>query len=242
METPQLDKKALLAHFQRAKKRLFLLDYDGTLTPIVVDPQAAIPSHHLLETINTLSTDPNNSIWIISGRDQVFLDKWLGHLTEIGLSAEHGAFIRKPKSLVWDHSATETDLGWQEDTMKIFQAYIKNAPGSFVEQKRVSLTWHYRSAEVENTAFLACECRKEIEDQIVKKWDVEVIEGKKNVEVKPVTTNKGTIVEKITRDFERSTGQAPDFVLCLGDDSTDEGPFFEFFRINLFFFKLADYL
>ena len=51
---------------------IVFLDYDGTLTPIVRDPQSAIPSDRVLRTIKTLAADPQNSVWIISGRDQTF--------------------------------------------------------------------------------------------------------------------------------------------------------------------------
>jgi trehalose 6-phosphate synthase/phosphatase len=58
-----------------------MFDYDGTLTPIVKDPQAAIPSDRVIRTIKTLASDPRNAVWIISGRDQAFLDEWMGHIS-----------------------------------------------------------------------------------------------------------------------------------------------------------------
>lgn len=45
--------------------------------------------------------------------------------------------------------------------------------------------------------------------------------GKANVEVRPRFVNKGEIAKKLVQ----VSGEAPDFVLCLGDDHTDEGGF-----------------
>ena len=47
--TPPLDMEAVQQKFHAASKRLLLLDYDGTLTPIVKQPEAAVPSKELLQ-------------------------------------------------------------------------------------------------------------------------------------------------------------------------------------------------
>jgi len=49
--------------------------------------------------------------------------------------------------------------------------------------------------------------------------------GKKNVEVRPKLLNKGEIVKQIVADYGQEIGQPPEFVLCLGDDTTDEDMF-----------------
>ena len=48
---------------------------------------------------------------------------------------------------------------------------------------------------------------------------IEVISGKKNLEVRPAGTNKGELVKRIV------SSSAPDFVFCAGDDRTDEDMF-----------------
>lgn len=130
--TPALDRAKLLSQYRKAKKRLFMFDYDGTLTPIVKDPQSAIPSDRVIRTIKTLASDPNNAVWIISGRDQAFLDEWMGHITELGLSAEHGSFMRHPKSEEWESLTDKTDMSWQSDVMQVFQHYTERTQGSYL--------------------------------------------------------------------------------------------------------------
>ena len=225
--TPILDKAKLLARYRSSKKRLFMFDYDGTLTPIVKDPIAAIPSDRVTRTIKTLAADPRNAVWIISGRDQAFLDEWMGHISELGLSAEHGSFIRKPKSDDWENLTESTDMGWQKDVMEIFQHYTERTQGSFIERKRIALTWHFRRADPEYGAFQARECKKHLENTVAKKWDVEVMNGKANLEVRPTFVNKGEIAKRLVNEYGHAPGQPPEFVLCLGDDFTDEGKLYE---------------
>lgn len=93
---------------------------------------------------------------------------------------------------------------------------------------------------------------------MAKKWEVEVMEGKANLEVRPTFINKGEIVKRLVREYNNSgsattrrtreiahnntdqqaqaadgganaEGSGPsnklEFVLCCGDDFTDEDMF-----------------
>lgn len=250
--TPSLDKALMLSTFRRASKRLFMFDYDGTLTPIVKDPQSAIPSDRVIRTLKTLAADPANAVWIISGRDQAFLDEWMGHIPEIGLSAEHGCFLRHPLTETWENVAEKTDMSWQAAVMDVFQTFTEKTQGSFIERKKVALTWHYRAADPEYGAYQAGECKKYLEDKVVPQFadgiggGLEVMNGKANLEVRPRFINKGEIAKRLIADHSAAvepTGETtptgpdseprqkvhvsagPDFVLCLGDDFTDEDMF-----------------
>ena len=55
----------------------------------------------------------------------------------------------------------------------------------------------------------------------MQKYDVEVMTGKANLEVRPTFVNKGEIAKKLVAEYPDDA--KPDFVLCLGDDTTDEG-------------------
>jgi trehalose 6-phosphate synthase/phosphatase len=129
--TPLLDKALLLSQYRVAKKRLFMFDYDGTLTPIVKDPKAAIPSERVIKTLKALASDHQNAVWIISGRDQDFLQQYLGHIDELGFSAEHGSFMRHPGTQEWINLAEKFDMSWQKEVMECFQQYTEKTPGLF---------------------------------------------------------------------------------------------------------------
>ncbi|TPX12619.1 uncharacterized protein E0L32_000796 [Thyridium curvatum] len=249
--TPLLDRADLLAKYRAAGKRLFMFDYDGTLTPIVREPSAAVPSERLIHSLKVLASDHRNAVWIISGRDQEFLDQHLGHITELGFSAEHGSFMRHPGQTEWENLAEKFDMGWQAEVMEVFQKYTDRVPGSFIERKRCALTWHYRLADPEQGAHMSRECQKELEGGVARDWDVDVMTGKANLEVRPTFINKGEIAKRLVHSYnadmaevpgsptaERGAGAGADpsqsqspsgervgFVMCSGDDFTDEDMF-----------------
>jgi trehalose 6-phosphate synthase/phosphatase len=108
---------------------LFMFDYDGTLTPIVREPSAAVPSERLLNSLKALAADHRNAVWIISGRDQEFLSQHLGHISELGFSAEHGSFMRHPGTSTWENLAEQFDMGWQKEVIEVFQKFTDKVPG-----------------------------------------------------------------------------------------------------------------
>ncbi|CAO1620800.1 unnamed protein product [Jaminaea pallidilutea] len=216
--TPALDRMLLKQRFDTAKKRLLLMDYDGTLTPIVKDPEAALPSSRLLESLDRLSSDPKNIIYIISGRDGRFLSKHLGHLTNMGFSAEHGGYIKEAGSDEWQNMTKDFDMGWMSDVRKVFEYYTERTSGSSIEMKKSSITWHYRNADPDYGAFQAKECQAHLDNFAAQeKFAIEVMVGKKNLEVRPLAVNKGEIVKRIVYEHPDA-----EFVFCAGDDRTDE--------------------
>ena len=72
---------------------------------------------------------------------------------------------------------------------------------------------------------MARECQKELEKTVGKKWDVEVMQGKANLEVRPTFINKGEIAKRLVDSYGHDVGEPPEFILCLGDDFTDEDMF-----------------
>ena len=148
-QTPFIPKGDLENHYAKAKKRLFLFDYDGTLAPIVKVPSAAVPSKETLEALEALTADPKNVVYIISGRDQAFLEQHLGHIKNLGMSAEHGGFIREPGMTTWRNFTESLDMSWMQEVLEIFKYYTERTTGSHIEVKKSSITWHYRSADPE---------------------------------------------------------------------------------------------
>lgn len=83
--TPFLDLPLIKTSYAESKKRLFLFDYDGTLTAIRKTPNAAVPSKDMLLALTALVKNQRNYVYIVSGRDQAFLEMHLGHITGLGL-------------------------------------------------------------------------------------------------------------------------------------------------------------
>lgn len=106
--------------------------------------------------------------------------------------------------------------------------------GSFIERKRCALTWHYRLADPEQGVHMSRECHKELEAGVGTKWDVEVMPGKANIEVRPTFINKGEIAKRLIATYHNPNAEPSEqdpnpgkveFALCMGDDFTDEDMF-----------------
>ena len=220
--TPFLDMPLMKSKVAAAGRRLILLDYDGTLTPIVKDPEAAVPSQRLLEVMGALASDERNVIYIISGRDERFLTKHFAHLDSIGLSAEHGSYFKEHgHNMRWQNLASELDMSWQSDVLNVFRYYTNMTMGSNIEQKKTSIVWHYRNSDPYFGSFQAKECQAHLEGIVTQnELPVEVVVGKRNVEVRPLAINKGSIVNRILY-----ANPDCEFVFCSGDDRTDEDMF-----------------
>jgi hypothetical protein len=53
--------------YNKSRKRLFILDYDGTLSAFFQHPEDARPTKAILKTLELLSSDERNKIIISSG-------------------------------------------------------------------------------------------------------------------------------------------------------------------------------
>ena len=136
--------KGLLREYDKAERRLFLLDYDGTLVPFFGKPEEARPGDDLFQLLKLLVVDAKNEVVILSGRDKDTLDQWFQHLG-LGLVAEHGVWLKERQ---WEMIEPLTNE-WKRVIRPILEAYMEQTPGSFIEEKEFSLVWHYRRTDPE---------------------------------------------------------------------------------------------
>lgn len=196
-----------------ANKRLIILDYDGTLSPFFSRPDDAVPTAELLEILTKLSNDKKNKVVICSGRDRNTLEKWFGDLP-IGLAAEHGAFYKEEG--VWHSNMPEVE--WNQEIVDIIKNTVRRTPLSKIEVKSTALVWHYRNVD----AWLADLRVNQLINSLigpVSKHDLQIMKGNKIVEVKYSNVNKGA---EAMRLLEKDNY---DFILAMGDDTTDEDMF-----------------
>jgi len=205
----------ILDKYINSENRLLLLDYDGTLTPLARLPHLAYPNGELINLLNALATDKKNEITIISGRPIEALEKWFGHLP-LNLVAEHGAFYKK-KDSGWLQTIP-VFATWMPSVLPTLNLFTERCAGTFVEQKELSLAWHYRNAEKE-LGFLRS---RELINALVEmssQLDFQIIEGNKVVETRARGIDKG-VAASLWLQHKKY-----DFVLAIGDDKTDEDLF-----------------
>lgn len=205
-------KEQLIKDFSKGKQRLFLLDYDGTLVPFSGYPQNATPPQELLRLLERLSEDKSNQIVLITGRDRDTLQKWFGTLP-ISLVSEHGVWI-KEKNSDWQ-MIKPLSKDWMPEIRSIISRYLQRLPYSFIEEKEFSIAFHYRMAEPDLSSIIS----KELADDLINftaNIDLQVLQGNKVLEVKSGGVNKGTAGMYFMSKLDY------DFVLAIGDDSTDE--------------------
>ena len=203
-----------LAAAQRTMKLRLLLDYDGTLVPLARSPDLAAPDDELLFLLERLIASPGIQVDIVSGRSHETLEQWFGHLP-LSLWAEHGFWHRSRPGEVWE-PAIPAAPNWVERVKPILEQFAISTPGSHVEVKSASIAWHYRCAPREFGTRQAHELRMLLGD-ILSNQPLEVLEGKKVIEVRLRGVGKGLVAQRVQAETRPGT-----VIVAIGDDRTDE--------------------
>lgn len=207
--------KKIRSHYIKSRKRLLLLDYDGTLTSFTENPDHARPTKEIHTILSALSRDPKNEVVIVSGRNRKTLDQWFRTLS-LSLIAEHGVWIKK-KNTTWK-LIESIDAQWKKRILPMLELYADRTPGSFIEEKEYSLVWHYRKADPKLALLRAGELKEALR-HLTSNLDLGILEGSKVVEIKNTGINKGRAVLRWLKS------QRWDFIFAIGDDWTDEDIF-----------------
>jgi trehalose 6-phosphate synthase/phosphatase len=210
------DIEAIAFDWQQAKQRAVFLDYDGTLMNFVSspDPKKVAPSKQLVELLTKIAAKPHTELCIISGRTREALESWFGKMP-ITLVAEHGSWVKQ-------HGEWAQGLFSFQEHKKLLrpllERYAERTPGATIEEKNFALVWHYRNVPPE-LAYARNSNLKHDLNTMLAGTDVGIFSGNKIIEIKPRAIRKSTIVGELL------DSNPADFVLCAGDDYTDEDMF-----------------
>jgi trehalose 6-phosphate synthase/phosphatase len=207
---------AALARVRAARDVRLLLDYDGTLVPLVRDPEQASPDRDLLSLLAALASR-GIGVDIVSGRQRETLERWLGDLP-IALWAEHGYWHRPRGSRQW-HAATTIASDWKSRILPILEQFTASTPGAHIEVKTACLAWHYRGAPRDFGLRQAHELRMLLGDTLSNQ-PLEVLEGKKVIEVRLRGVSKAAVAHRVLGEVGPDTA-----IMAFGDDRTDEDLF-----------------
>lgn len=201
-----------------ARRLLLVLDFDGTLAPIVGDPDRARIEPELLRVLRRIVRRPRTRVAVISGRS---LRDLRGKLRLPGavLLGNHG--LEADARVLRTH--TEVIKARRLiPVLDIFHRKLRTTvgrwPGVRVEHKRWTVSVHYRGLPAERRPLLErmlTYYRKRLSAYPVR-WK----RGKQVVEVRPdVRWDKGRAADRLYRAW-----RADDALVC-GDDRTDEDMF-----------------
>jgi trehalose 6-phosphate synthase/phosphatase len=199
----------IVRDFRAARRRLVLLDYDGTLLPFNSKADRLRPSPELLRRLARLAEVAD--VVILSGRTRADLEGWFGELP-VHLAAEDGAWVRE-RGGDWA-AAGRLSGDWKPRIRELMERYADRLPGASVEEGEVTLSWHFRQADPELAALRA----RELADHLIsltETADLRVVEVGHEIEVRPSGVGKGVCGQAFA-------GRGYDFVLAVGTDATDE--------------------
>lgn len=205
----------IISQYKHAASRLLLLDYDGTLVGFQDDIDKASPDEELYQLLDTLETDINNHLVIISGRKHSTLEQWF-HSKPYSLIAEHGVWTKEPGS-EWRLKSGLSSI-WKAEVSALMESYADRTPGAFVEEKSFSLAWHYRKVQRDLGSLRAHELIDSLRDYSAA-YGLQLLDGDKVVEIRSAEVNKGRATLDILHENRY------DFILSIGDDRTDEDTF-----------------
>lgn len=217
----KLPTEAVLRAYRGATRRVFFLDHDGTL--VAQGALSSRPPAGVVATLRVLTSNPANTVYVVSGRARSELEDFFSGVPRLGLAAEHGFYWRPPGAAAWSTQDPEARFDWTDIVLPILEVYRESTDGSYVERKESALVWHYHDADPDFGSWQAKELLDHLEG-VLSNEPIEVVPGQGIVEVKPQGVSKGRLVERVLHEAA-ATSAAPDFVMCIGNDRSDEDMF-----------------
>ncbi|KAL5792245.1 hypothetical protein ACOSP7_000839 [Xanthoceras sorbifolium] len=219
------------------KKLVLFLDYDGTLSPIVNDPNRAFMSDAMRSAVREAASLFPTAI--VSGRSIDKVNDFV-KLENVVYAGSHGMDISTPSASLKHqdegHQIQSVDeqgnkvvrfqpaqefLPTIKEIIEVLEKKIKPIKGAMVEDNRFCVSVHYRRVNQEDVDTL-----KEMVHSTVKAYpNFRISGGKMVMEIRPsINWNKGRALEYLLDTF--GFNSSSDFLpLYIGDDKTDEDAF-----------------
>ena len=208
-----------------AERFLYLfLDYDGTLSPIVRNPERARLSLCMRGRLERLSKAGRCRIAVISGRSLRDIKKRVG-IAGIVYGGNHGLEV-EGAGVTFRYPVLFTARRALDDVWGKLEKALSPVPGVFLEDKGLSLTVHFRKVKRAELPVVARAVEEAAGPYRIPRG-MDVRPGKEIFEVRPfVAWNKGKTVLWLLKKSTVAGGEPP-WPLCVGDDRTDEDAFRE---------------
>ncbi len=197
-----------LRRIARTQNLIIGCDYDGTLSPIVENPNEARPLPEAVTILRHLASLPETTVAIISGRALRDLAAMSRLPVEIELVGSHGAEfdLGSINGLTDEAAALLTRV--TDQCVQI----TESRPGTLLESKPSGVAVHVRKASRPDAQAVLTELHARFDNDPV----VHITTGKEVLELSVVKANKGTALAKLRTDHEATAA------MFIGDDVTDE--------------------
>lgn len=195
-----------------------MLDIDGTLAPIALTPTGARIPGATRETLRRLVALPDVSVAFVSGRSAADTLRMVP-VDDAWIIGNHGLELRTPEGDVTASPEARKYEAAVADAARTLASVQSTIPGTILEDKRWSLSLHYRLVD-QGVVPIVMERAREAADAT----GLRITEGKKVVELRPpVRVDKGTAAVALAERLHAV--DEPASLLYAGDDRTDEDAF-----------------
>lgn len=200
-----------------------LLDYDGTLAPIVADPAMACMHPGARQALALLGHHPRYRLAIVSGRSLADLPQRVEGQA-LYLAGNHGLEMVGP-GVTYCHPEAERHRPQIQAVAQELQQALRGIPGAWVEHKGLTLTVHFRTVEAAQVPCVQQHVQRLVRPAVAEHRLV-LRSGKAVLEVRPaITWDKGTAVRWILDHMRQGRPAARVLPIYIGDDDTDEDAF-----------------
>lgn len=201
------------------RRLVVLLDYDGTLSPIAPRPKEAVLPAATRQVLRDLGKRWPTAI--ISGRSLADVRE-LVRLDGLVYAGNHGLEIEGPEGSGIHRYLAEDFVSDVAEAAAELQTDLAAVNGSLVEDKRYSISVHYRLVAMEQIALVEAA----VDQAIDRHPRLEKRLGKKVFELRPALDwDKGKAVRWLLETIENEDSRV--LPIYLGDDVTDEDAFRE---------------
>lgn len=207
----------ITAHLTNMKSRpVIFLDYDGTLSPIVDDPDTAYMPPTIRVALSAISG--RFTTVIVTGRSKKKVME-LVELDNLIYAGSHGFDIHSPDGRV-SHRVASDYIPLMKRAAHELRILASRFPGTHVEDNFLSITLHYRHLKDRS---LSLDLKNEV-SQLASRYGVKRHDGKMVHELRPPHDwNKGRAVHYLLSELGLT---APHVVpIYIGDDISDESAF-----------------
>ena len=202
----------------RGSPLVLLLDVDGTLAPIAPRPEYASVPRDTRQILADLAATPNVRVVVISGRSADDARR-LVDVPGLWIIGNHGIEVAAPGEAP---TARDAVAGYADSIAEAAARATRIAdtlPGVIVENKRWTLSVHYRLAHPTVVPSLSARIA-----EIAKELGLALTGGKEVLELRPpVEIDKGTAAILVAEELGALSDGAS--IFCAGDDRTDEDMF-----------------